>query len=138
MILHEASELHDPAKDAVATTVMRIEHHPGQLEHIIAFLSEIAHKAGVYFAELEHKVFESEAPLVAQSIGVPTEIVEGEAHGEPTVLAEHLEPETAGGGEGNEAPPEGETHVELSDQGEHGELAWPAGAGAEGKVTGDA
>ncbi len=114
---------YDPAKDSVGTTLLRIEHEPGHANHMMDFCAGIVQKAGVYFAEIEHSVFTPTpaAPAVAEP--------SGEAHGEPEIQPEHIEPEAASVGQGSE-PEESGAEASRSDPGEDSGVAGSSGEDA--------
>ena len=143
-VLYEARHLYDEATDAVHRTTLTVEHHPGQLESLKAFLAGIAAQAGVYFAGIEHETvkLKTAAPVAepppAESLASEPEAavtIEGEAHGEQPLQREH-ESEAAGDGPGPEGPEIGPPADD--DEHAHGELAGTSGASAEaGSGTGN-
>jgi hypothetical protein len=126
VIVFEERSTYDQTKDSVATVTLTVECAPGQVAELSQFLVGVSAKAGVYSVAMDHVV------------AIPEQV--GDAHGEPTLQPEHIEPEAAVEREGSQPQEGGEVGLELhASGGENGVVAWPAGEGAtEGPQSGSA
>lgn len=121
MVVFEDRSTYAAGKDSVATVTLTVECSPGQVAAVTGFLIGASTKAGVYSVAVDHVV------------AIPE--IEGEAHGEPEVQPEHLEPQAAIDSEGSE--PQESWLAPRLDQHEDGSVAGASGEGAaEGQELG--
>ena len=99
--LFEDRSSYDAAVDSIGIATITVECNPGQLEHVMNYLASVAAQAGVYQVSTDSAVI---APAPPIEIEIPSK---GEAHGEPEIQPEHLEPETASDEQGPDAAPGG-------------------------------
>lgn len=133
-MIYEARHLYGES-DQVARTVLTVEHHPGQGDAIRSFLANVCTQAGVYSVQMDYTEcaastpVETPLPSLRQASAPDAATITGEAHGEPKVQPEHLEPEAAADRERREA--EWSWPATVRDARADGELAGASGAGAE-------